>query len=92
MGVWFSCDFKASFDRSCSKNPGNVVMFAGSGRKSRRAGACVAGGSVKEGSGVLEAVLEWVIKGWVAGGVAEGCERRESEEEAAERDVSVSGE
>ena len=50
----------------------------------------MAGGSVVEA--VLEAVLEWVIRRRMAGGVAEGCGRRESEEEAAERDVSVSGE
>ena len=52
----------------------------------------MAGGSVEEGSGMLETVFEWVIRGWVAGGVAEGCGRRESEEEAAKREVSVSGE
>ena len=55
--MWFSCDFKTGFDRSCSEDPGNVMMFAGSGRKCRRTGACVAGSSVEEGSGVLEAVL-----------------------------------
>ena len=75
MCVWFSCDFEAGFDCSCSINPGNVVMFAGSGRKSGGAGARVAGGSVEEGSGVLEAVLEWIIRRRVAGGVAEGCGR-----------------
>ena len=58
--------------------------------KRQESGACVAGGSVEEGGRVLETV-EWVVRGRMVDGVAEGCGRWDSKKETAERDVSVSG-